>query len=243
VRVTPRPGDRALGTAGTKDLRNGMGGDAHGRAVCQQRAGRSPQAPSAGTIPAVDGDARVCPYCGRPPGPGIFCAACGRNLASVERLPTRSEWEAEHRPAAATGDAGSLADRCAAATAAFLAAMHAAGDPGRTSLPAPRPRGFGRTPKIEGWVVRPVDRDDDEVPRRYEPGLVLSVAGAFHRLDSELRGWGQRDFPQYHHTVSAEPIPMPVDERLADELAAVLRDHGVAADAGPTPANRPSESR
>ena len=37
---------------------------------------------------------RVCPYCGEPPGPGVFCAACGRNLAAVERLPTRAEWEA-----------------------------------------------------------------------------------------------------------------------------------------------------
>src|SRR6478672_10198778 len=37
---------------------------------------------------------RVCPYCGEPPGPGVFCAACGRNLAAVEQLPTRAEWEA-----------------------------------------------------------------------------------------------------------------------------------------------------
>ena len=66
-------------------------------------------------------DERVCPYCGAPPG-GVFCASCGRNLASVERLPTRAEWElttvADDRP---------LADRCAEATAAFLAAMNAAG--------------------------------------------------------------------------------------------------------------------
>jgi hypothetical protein len=74
-----------------------------------------------------------------------------------------------------------------------------------------------------------VDRDDDSKPRRYEPGLVLSVDGAFHRLDSELRGWGQRDFPQYHHTVGADPVDMPVQERLIDELSVVLREHGVAA--------------
>ena len=49
---------------------------------------------------------RVCPFCGEPPGTGVFCAACGRNLAAVERLPTRAEWEAGAEPAtraAATG--------------------------------------------------------------------------------------------------------------------------------------------
>ncbi|MDX6728059.1 MAG: hypothetical protein QOK49_2864, partial [Baekduia sp.] len=75
-------------------------------------------------------------------------------------------------------------------------------------------------------------RDDDVKPRRYAPGLVLAVDGRFHRLDSELRGWGQRDFPQYHHTVGAEPIEPPVEERLLDELAVVLSEHGVAAGAG-----------
>ncbi|HWH95784.1 MAG TPA: hypothetical protein VNT03_18130 [Baekduia sp.] len=166
-------------------------------------------------------DARVCPFCGAPPGLGVFCATCGRNLGAVERLPTRGEWEAERRPASDLTAAGSLADRCAAATADFLAAMRAAGCPGRTSVPAVKRSPFGRTPKVEGWVVRAVEHDDDDL-RRYEPGLVLSVAGAFHRLDSELRGWGQRDFPQYHLTVSAEPVDMPVEERLIGELATVL---------------------
>ena len=48
------------------------------------------------------GDERVCPHCGEPPGEGVFCAACGRNLAAVDRLPTRGEWEiagtADERP-------------------------------------------------------------------------------------------------------------------------------------------------
>jgi hypothetical protein len=61
--------------------------------------------------------------------------------------------------------------------------------------------------------------------RRNEPGLVLTVEGRFHRLHSELRGWGQRDFPHYHHTVEPNPIDMPVTERLIGELAAVLRAH------------------
>ena len=41
----------------------------------------------------VVGDERVCPHCGEPPGDGVFCAACGRNLSAVDRLPTRGEWE------------------------------------------------------------------------------------------------------------------------------------------------------
>jgi hypothetical protein len=151
----------------------------------------------------------------------VFCAACGRNLAGVERLPTRAEWEGGE-PAAP-----SPAARCAVATAAFLEAMHAAGDPGATTTPMPKTSAFRRAGKVHGWVVRPVDREDFEEPHRYEPGLVLSVDGRFHRLDSELRGWGQRDFPHYEHTVGPEPVEMPVEERLIADLAAVLDANGV----------------
>jgi hypothetical protein len=166
----------------------------------------------------MDSGTRVCPYCGEDPGTRIFCAACGRNLAGVERLPTREQWA---RP---------LAERCAEATAGFLAAMHAAGDPGVVETPTASRSTLRRAPTVPGWVVRPVDRDDDVVPRRYAPGLVLATDGRFHRLDSELRGWGQRDFPQYHHTVGADAIDPPADERLIGELAAVLRAHELSVD-------------
>ena len=42
-----------------------------------------------------------------PPGEGVFCAACGRNLASVDRLPTRAEWQI-----AGAQDDRPLAERC-----------------------------------------------------------------------------------------------------------------------------------
>ena len=165
-------------------------------------------------------DTRVCPYCGERPGPGVFCAACGRNLSAVERIPTRSEWEAQH------AQGGAAQPRAAVDVAAFLSAMQAAGNPGQTALPTTPRKAFGRQPTIEGWVVRPVDRDDEAEPRRYEPGLFLSVGGSFHRLDSELRGWGQRDFPTYYESVAREPVEPPADGRLADELAALLRAQG-----------------
>jgi hypothetical protein len=45
---------------------------------------------------AVDRDARVCPKCGAPTGSAdAFCAGCGQNLTTVQRLPTRDEWEQE----------------------------------------------------------------------------------------------------------------------------------------------------
>jgi hypothetical protein len=160
----------------------------------------------------VDPSTRVCPFCGERPGDGMFCAACGRNLADVERLPTAGEWSG--------APAQDLATRVAEATDAFLAALRAAGEPGAEKVQAGKPPLFGRPRRIRGWVVRPVDREDFEKPRRYEPGLFLSVDGRFHRLDSELRGWGQRDFPQYHHAVSPDPVDPPLDERLPDELAA-----------------------
>ena len=81
--------------------------------------------------------------------------------------------------------------------------------------------------RLRGWVVRPVDRVDFDQPRRYAPGLVLTVEGRFHRLDSELRGWGQRDFPHYVHTASADPVEPPLDEQLVAELAAVREANGV----------------
>lgn len=166
----------------------------------------------------MDPSARVCPFCGEPPG-GVFCASCGRNLAAVERLPTRAEWEGE--------PSGSLADRCSEATAAFLAAMRAADSPGVTSIPTEKRPVFRKAPEVRGWIVRPVDREDFDEPRRYDPGLVLGVDGRFHRLDSELRGWGQRDFPQFVHTVSSEPVELPVEERLLGELERVLEAHGI----------------
>jgi hypothetical protein len=166
----------------------------------------------------VDSSARVCPFCGNPPG-GVFCAACGRNLKAVERLPTREQWEAE--------GAGARVEQASDATAAFLAAMRAAGCPGLTSIAKPKRSAFRKAGEVRGWVLRPVDRADFEEPRRYEPGLVLSVDGRFHRLDSELRGWGQRDFPRFVHTVSAEPVEPPADERLIDDLARVLEAHGI----------------
>jgi hypothetical protein len=166
----------------------------------------------------VDPTARVCPHCGNPPG-GVFCAACGRNLAAVERLPTRAQWEDD--------GSSSLAERSAEATAAFLAAMRAAGCPGLTSTAMPKRSAFRKAGQVRGWVLRPVDREDFEGPRRYEPGLVLSVDGKFHRLDSELRGWGQRNFPVFVHTVSAEPVEMPADERLIADLARVLEANGI----------------
>ena len=160
---------------------------------------------------------RVCPHCGEPPGGGVFCEACGRNLSGEEQLPTREEWEAEH-PAPPQVE-----------TAAFLEAMRAAGNPGAQAIPvAVKSSPFKRTPKVSGWIVRPVDREDFEGERRYEPGLVLSVEGAFHVLDSELRGWGQRSFPVYHHTVRPDPVEPPADGRLAGELGALLRANGVS---------------
>jgi hypothetical protein len=92
--------------------------------------------------------------------------------------------------------------------------MRAAGNPGVKEFLAGRRSLLRRTPIVRGWVVRPVDREDFEEPRRY-------------RLDSELRGWGQRDFPRYVHTASPEPVDPPLDDRLQAELATALTARGV----------------
>lgn len=181
----------------------------------------------------MESDLRVCPYCGEPPGPGVFCAACGRNLSAVDRLPTRSEWEAQagSQDAAQSPpeDPASHAERLSAAVAGFLESMQSGGNPGLTTMPASPRRTLRRQPTIEGWVVRPVARDDEERPWQYEPGLFLSAGGAFHRVDSEVRGWGQRDYPQFYDSVSAQPIKPPPEPRLIDELAALLRTHAAQA--------------
>jgi hypothetical protein len=149
----------------------------------------------------------------------VFCEACGRNLSAVERLPSAEEW-------ATGGSDAEVAADPAAAVAAFLAAMHEAGDAGATDFPAGKPSLLGRTRQVRGWVVRAVDREDFEGTKRYEPGLLLTVDGAFHQLDSQLRGWGQRDFPTFHHTASADPIDPPLEPRLVGELNAVRAANG-----------------
>jgi hypothetical protein len=167
----------------------------------------------------VAADARVCPHCGEPPG-GVFCASCGRNLASVERLPTRAEWELT-----VVEDDRPLADRCAEATTAFLAAMHAAGDPGTSKILVAG--SSWRRRHVRGWIVRPVERDDNLPPKRYESGFVLTVEGAFHQLDNEVRGYGTRDFPAYEHSVGSDPIATPAEPRLVAELNALLAANGL----------------
>jgi hypothetical protein len=170
----------------------------------------------------MEATTRVCPNCGNPPGAGVFCESCGRNLSAVERLPTRAEWERDHAVAAEPPSP----QRSAAAVAAFLEAMRAAGNPGTTKIPIAG-SGF-RTRHVEAWIVRPVEREDFERPRTYESGLALTPEGDFYTLDSELRGWGQRDFPHYHHTVQPDPVPAPVDDRLPGELAEVLKVNDLA---------------
>jgi hypothetical protein len=169
----------------------------------------------------METETRVCPHCGEPPGTGVFCAACGRNLSALERLPTRAEWEAQRRD----DDSPPRAEPGPASVTAFLESMRAAGDPGLTKLPTSQRKAFGRQPRIEGWVVRPVTRDDEERPSKYTPGLFLAADGTFRSIDSEVRGWGQRDFPQFYDSVNSEPVEPPVDERLLGELAALLRAH------------------
>jgi hypothetical protein len=180
----------------------------------------------------MDRDVRVCPFCGQPPGMGTFCDACGRNLSGLEQLPTRAEWELAPPPTTAIR---SLADRCTAATESFLAAMRAAGEPGATKAPLPGGSGLRRTRRPRAWVLRPVDREGaDPLHYEYEPGLLLTTEGRFLRLESEVRGWGQARFPRYVDTARPDPIEMPVEERLIEELAAVLRDNDVIAHPRPT---------
>jgi hypothetical protein len=130
----------------------------------------------------------------------MFCESCGRNLSAVEQLPTAGELPA-------------------LSVQGFLDAMRAAGNPGTVAIECGKPRAFRRTPKLTGWIVVEVDREDFDGPKRYEPGLLLSVDGTLHRLDNELRGWGQRDFPRYEHRVAPEAVEPPPGLDLSAALA------------------------
>jgi hypothetical protein len=140
----------------------------------------------------------------------MFCASCGRNLSGVERLPTAGERRLG-----------------ADAVGAFLSAMRSAGTPGVTEVATAERPLLRRPRRVRGWVVRAVDREDFADEKRYVPGLLLSLDGRFHQLDSELRGWGQRDFPRYEHHVSTEPVEPPLDLQLVEELSALASRHGV----------------
>lgn len=152
---------------------------------------------------------RVCPFCGEPPGSGVFCAACGRNLGDVDQLPTRQAWEQASLVESVPG---------------FLARMHAAGDPGAVRMARAAPGFLGRTVHMTGWVLRPIDRD---VPDGYEPGLFLTVDGALHLLTASTRGAGTRDGPSDVDLVGPEVDEPGRDERLAGELDAVRRSNGL----------------
>jgi hypothetical protein len=185
---------------------------------------------------SVDPDARVCPYCGEPPGAGVFCAACGRNLSDVGQLPTRRAWErgAGEEPAAPRPPAGGAAEEPAVhappaggaaeapapraggahGVAAFLAAMHAAGDPGATKTRRAEPGFLGRAQHVTGWVVRAAAPG--------EPGLFLTVDGSLRRLDSVTRG------VDFRGTLHIDVVgPESAHPPSAAELAAVLRANGV----------------
>src|SRR3954462_3333750 len=109
----------------------------------------------------------------------------------------------------AAGDKRTPAD----ATVGFLGAMRAAGNPGVVRFDLAVKTGpFKRTPKVEGWVVRPVDREDfGDAPKRYEPGLFLTVDADGQVLNNERRGGGQRASPKSPHPVRPEPIETPED--------------------------------
>jgi hypothetical protein len=156
---------------------------------------------------------RVCPFCGEPPGPGVFCAACGRNLSAVDQLPTRSEWEGASPAEPARGGVS---------LAAFAEAMGAAGEPGAAKVRLAKPGFLGRTQHTRGWVVRPCVRGPDpKAP--YERGLFVTTDGELRVLESTLRGI-QRDDVHYDDVVGGaaeEPDDLPAD------LAAVMRANGL----------------
>jgi hypothetical protein len=115
-------------------------------------------------------------------------------------------------PASSPEPAAAPALSPAEATGAFLEAMRAAGNPGTTTLPMPDGPKEGllrRTPEVEGWVVRPVVWDDRDNPRHHQPGLLLTTGGAYHRIDSQIRGWGQRNFPVFFDTAAADALDPP----------------------------------
>jgi len=138
----------------------------------------------------------------------VFCAACGRNLSEVQQLPTREAWEREH-----IGDAPSPRS-VADVVAAFLATMHAAGDPGAVKMRRAEPGFLGRTQYVHGWVVGT------------EPARFITIDGVLHRLDSVTQGVGYSG-PVYTDVVGAE-LADPVDGGdLAGDLAAVVRENGL----------------
>lgn len=154
----------------------------------------------------MDAGTRVCPFCGEPPGPGVFCAACGRNLSQVEQLPTRGTWERERD--GGRESPGSIAD----VVAAFLAAMRAAGDPGAVKLRRAEPGFLGRAQHVHGWVVH--------------PGRFITIDGRLHRLASSTQGVGYRG-PVYVDVVGPEVVEPAEAGSLADDLAAVARANGL----------------
>ena len=57
---------------------------------------------------------------------------------------------------------------------------------------------------------------------------VADADGNYHLVESKVRGYGTRDFPRFEDTVAGDPIDLPVEERIIDELAVLLRENEVS---------------
>ena len=176
---------------------------AGGRRGVPRRRGLAPSEAMASTE-------RVCPYCGEPPGPGVFCAACGRNLAAVERLPTRAEWEADATAVLAPA-AGPVAARGARARrrprrpARSSTRCARPATPGRRSCRCPTPPRRASCAARRRWRDGSCGRSSGTTattPGTTSPGSSSTTGGTYHRIDSQIRGWGQRNFPVFYDTAA-----------------------------------------
>ena len=106
---------------------------------------------------AVGSNVRVCPDCGTPAPTGSFCEECGLNLAKLERLPSRDEWE-RAREIASDQDAQAIARRLATIEPAMPGLFDVAPDGRRLDNPAVVGIVQQAVIKLAGNALRSTDR-------------------------------------------------------------------------------------
>ena len=101
----------------------------------------------------MDPTQRVCPDCGQAAGSQPFCAACGKNLSTVDRLPTREEWERGRPPPPITAAPDPAS--AAAAPAPTPATPPSPAAPAENLWAAPEPEAPRTPPDAQAPAVTP----------------------------------------------------------------------------------------
>src|SRR5450755_181736 len=97
-----------MAQAETRPARQGDGATAEALSAAETRASQRGSPGTRYSPGSLAAERHVCPECGSPAGQQPFCANCGLNLGSLERLPSQTEWSRERVASSVSNVASAL---------------------------------------------------------------------------------------------------------------------------------------